>query len=79
MIPKWLKSFGPDVQLPEIKRFQFCFVAFDLKGPKTSVKTYISPKVKAMATGISGTEITWNILRNLVPSFNPVLIDTLGQ
>ncbi|KAM4067302.1 tryptophan dimethylallyltransferase domain-containing protein [Hirsutella rhossiliensis] len=79
MIPKWLKSFAADEQLPQIKRLCFCFVAFDLKGPKASIKAYFNIKAKSMATGVPENEITWNVLRNLMPSFDPALIDTLGQ
>jgi DMATS type aromatic prenyltransferase len=79
-LPKWLASFtSAETEVPLLKRLPFVFVAFDLKGPKTSMKAYFNPKAKEIATGTSATEMTWNVLRNLVPSLNAASIDVLAQ
>ncbi|GIK05236.1 aromatic prenyltransferase [Aspergillus viridinutans] len=79
-LPKWLESFTSAAsEVPPIKRLPFAFVAFDLKGPKTSIKAYFNPKAKEIATGTPATEMTWNVLRNLVPCINPASIDVLAQ
>ncbi|RYP42591.1 hypothetical protein DL767_000115 [Monosporascus sp. MG133] len=79
-LPEWLRSFtSADAEVTPIKRLPFVFVAFDLNGPKTSIKAYFNPKAKEIATGMPSTEMIWDILRNLEPSLDVASIDALAQ
>jgi dimethylallyldiphosphate transferase len=76
----WLRSFtSTETEAPSIDRLPFVFVAFDLKGSNTSIKTYFNPKAKEIATGKACTETVFDILRNLEPSLDVASIDALAQ
>ncbi|POR31661.1 Dimethylallyl tryptophan synthase [Tolypocladium paradoxum] len=79
-LPRWLSSVIPaGAEVPSLKRLPFVFVAFDLSGPKTSIKAYFNPKAKEIVTGEPATDVTWNVLRSLTPSLNAASIDVLEQ
>lgn len=79
-LPKWLASFtSAEEEVPALKRLPFAFVAFDLSGPKTSMKAYFNPKGKEIATGKPAADATWSTLRSLKPSLNTASIDILEQ
>ncbi|KAL7626882.1 hypothetical protein AAE478_003656 [Parahypoxylon ruwenzoriense] len=79
-LPEWLENFVPrGVKAAPLERIPFAFAAFDLKGGNASVKLYVNPKAKEIATGVPAASTVWDILRKLTPSFNPTAIDMLEQ
>lgn len=79
-LPEWLQSFVPEgVEAIDLKRIPFALAAFDLIGPNMSMKLYVNPKAKEIATSTPAAEKVWEILRSLTPTFKPEAIDMLEQ
>lgn len=79
-LPKWLANFtSAEAGVPSLKRLPFSFVAFELKGSKTSTKAYFNPKIKEVATGVPANDMVWRVLRDLKPALNVESIDIVAK
>ncbi|KAI1121485.1 tryptophan dimethylallyltransferase-domain-containing protein [Nemania abortiva] len=80
ILPTWLQSFIPEGEkAPAIKRIPFGLTAFDLKGSDVSMKLYINPRAKEIATGIKASDIIWKMMRNMTPAFKPEAVDIMEK
>ncbi|KAH8897619.1 P450 monooxygenase [Thozetella sp. PMI_491] len=80
ILPTWLQSFVPEGEkAPAIGRIPFGLTAFDLKGSDISMKFYINPRPKEIATGVPTSDIIWKMMRSMTPAFKTNAIDMMEK